>query len=192
MIVYYSKEFTGGHPESRRFLENAFARHTGDSALAGDLIKRIKNGDRGKPYIDGFSSFSVSHTGSIWAALLAEVQCGLDIQMDRSCDMTAVAKRVFSSEDVKALHNCSEEESKDLFFRIWTRREALAKALGGSAFESGLPPVLNGCVTVEEKLFTIADIPAEAFICPDGETRLYASVCIEGDEVPSGLSFVQI
>lgn len=181
MIIYYNTEFSGGRPESRRLLEKAFAKQLGDPALAGDLIKRIKTGKEGKPYIDGFSFFSVSHTGSIWAVLIDERECGLDIQLERDCNMQAIADRVYAAEDREILRQAMSEPQSgravDIFFQIWTRREALAKALGDSAIKSDLPPVLG-----EQRAWIIADIPAEEIIFagPDRpDKKLYAALCIE-------------
>lgn len=181
MIIYYNTEFSGGRPESRRLLEKAFAKQLGDPALAGDLIKRIKTGKEGKPYIDGFSFFSVSHTGSIWAVLIDERECGLDIQLERDCNMQAIADRVYAAEDREILRQAMSEPQSgravDIFFQIWTRREALAKALGDSAIKSDLPPVLG-----EQRGRVIADIPAEEIIFAGAdrpEKKLYAAVCNE-------------
>ena len=190
MIIYYNTEFKGGRPESRRLLEKAFARHTGDPALATELISKLKTGDQGKPYIDGFCRFSVSHTGSVWAVLVDPEECGLDIQLGRKCDAKAIAARVFAPEDVARLTELSAKytdadrnaetsadtaasRERDLFFRIWARREALAKALGGTAFDSALPPVLTGRAEVNGKVYTITDISFPDM--PD----LYAAVCFE-------------
>lgn len=196
MIIYYNTEFSGGRPESRRLLEKAFAKQLGDPALAGDLIKRIKTGKEGKPYIDGFSFFSVSHTGSIWAVLIDERECGLDIQLERDCNMQAIADRVYAAEDREVLRQAMSEPQSgravDIFFQIWTRREALAKALGDSAIKSYLPLVLGDGVILcgdsgeyregGQRAWIIADIPAEEIIFagPDRpDKKLYAALCIE-------------
>lgn len=210
MIIYYSREFSGGRPESRRLLEKAFAKHLGDPALAGDLVKRIKTGEQGKPYIDGFSPFSVSHTGSLWAVLIADRECGLDIQFTKGCNMQAMADRVYAPEDREVLSEAMKSGGQsvqqgadgsaaaDVFFRIWTRREALVKALGDSVVRSDLPPVLRDHVIIsgekeescesetEQTVWTLADIPAEEEIFPGTDEidtragKLYAAVCIEG------------
>lgn len=214
MIIYYNTEFSGGRPESRRLLEKAFARQLGDPALAGDLIKRIKTGKEGKPYIDGFSFFSVSHTGSIWAVLIDERECGLDIQLGRDCNMQSIADRVYASEDRETLGMAMQQDgqAEDVFFRIWARREALAKALGESAIKSYLPPVLgDGVILCGEsgeyrvgvrRAWTISDIPAEEIIFAGSDRpdkKLYAAVCIESidadeeaDDLPEQLAWEQI
>lgn len=214
MIIYYNTEFSGGRPESRRLLEKAFARQLGDPALAGDLIKRIKTGKEGKPYIDGFSFFSVSHTGSIWAVIIDERECGLDIQLERDCNMQAIADRVYASKDRETLGLAMQQDrqAEDVFFRIWTRREALAKALGESAIKSDLPAVLGDQIILcgesgesregGQRAWIIADIPAEEIIFAGTDRpdkKLYAAVCIESidadeeaDDLPEQLAWEQI
>ncbi len=214
MIIYYNTEFSGGRPESRRLLEKAFAKQLGDPALAGDLIKRIKTGKEGKPYIDGFSFFSVSHTGSIWAVLIDERECGLDIQLERDCNMQAIADRVYAAEDREILGQAIQQDgqAKDVFFRIWTRRETLAKALGDSAIKSDLPAVLGDQIILcgesgesregGQRAWIIADIPAEEIIFAGTDRpdkKLYAAVCIESidadeeaDDLPEQLAWEQI
>ena len=99
MIIYYTDKFTGSREESHRLLEKALSVHTGDEEQAHRLTGALKRGEHGKPYIDGFSCFSISHTGNIWAVLIADRECGLDIQLGRKCDMSAIAKRWFAPED---------------------------------------------------------------------------------------------
>lgn len=186
MIIYFKREFGGGRPESRRLLGEAFAKHTGDPALAGELISKLKTGDQGKPYIDGFCHFSVSHTGSIWAVLIGDTECGLDIQFGRDCNMQAIADRVYAADDRAKLDAAIEHDAcgsvGDLFFRIWTRREALAKALGGSAIKSDLPPVLADRVSCGTRVWRITDLPAEKELFSGrdkAEEKLYAALCFE-------------
>ena len=86
MIIYYTDGFESSREESHRLLEKALAAYTGDEKKAKKLIGSLKKGEHGKPYIEGFCCFSISHTGSIWAVLIADRECGLDIQLGRNCD----------------------------------------------------------------------------------------------------------
>lgn len=193
LIIYYSTEFGGGRPESRRLLEEAFARHTGDPGLASELISRIQTGEKGKPYIDGFCHFSVSHTADRWAVLICGRECGLDMQIERKADLLSIAGRVYAEADFAALAEEPERSRQDMFFRVWTRREALAKALGGSVFDTDLPPVLPGHAEVRDKGFSVRsyrifDIdPADGLFNagasegPSCGNKLYAAACVRED-----------
>lgn len=190
MIIYYTDRFAGGREESHRLLKEALTVYNGDEEQAKTLTGALKNGEHGKPYIEGFSCFSISHTGSIWAVLFADRECGLDIQTERKCDIMAISERFFDPDDAAKIASAYGEELKvsgrDLFFRVWTRREALVKALGGSVADSDLPAVLNGNAVVYGQQYFITDIEF-----PDIR-QLFAAICIEGDVPDTELRICQL
>ena len=180
MIIYFTDKFAGGRNESRSLLKRAIAVHTGDDGQAETLIGGLKKGEHGKPYIEGFSCFSVSHTGGIWAVLVADCECGLDIQQSRNCDTGAIARRWFAPEDAEKI------TSDDMFFRVWTRREALAKALGSTVYDTDLPEVLTGEAVISGRRYIINDIRLPEM------PEIYASLCIHESAAASELSFVRL
>lgn len=193
MKIYYTGDFAGGRTESRRLLKRAIAEHTGDERLAAELVSGIKTGEQGKPYIEGFDFFSVSHTGCIWAVLIDGRECGLDIQLGKKCDMPAISRRIYAPEDAAKIANMSEENPskvQDEFFRIWTRREALAKAMGGTVYDTDLPSVMPDELFAGMKSYFLCDISFPAGTVPDG-AKLYAAVCVEksGDDPENNVSF---
>ena len=182
MIIYYTDKYTGGRDESHSLLEEALSVYTGDRDSAGTLTSAMKKGEHGKPFIEGFSCFSISHTGRLWAVLFDECECGLDIQLSRSCNTMAIAHRVFADEDVqwlKTLSSRDEEKARKEFFRIWTRREALVKALGGSVADSDLPSVLNGKVNMNGCDYFLADLDFPKLKESDPD-ELRCAICIRG------------
>lgn len=179
MKVYYTDRFEGGRAESHRLLEEALSEYMGDADKAKVLTRRLKTGEKGKPYIEGFKHFSISHTGRIWAVLIADCECGLDIQLSRKCDALAIAKRIFAPEDVEAVTSSKE------FFRLWTRREALVKAMGGSVYETGLPSVIPSGISVNGYDYSLSDIDIPDL--PD----LYASICLR-DESPKTPLYIRL
>ena len=181
MIIYYTGDFAGGRTESRRLLKRAIAEYTGGEKQAEDLVSGIKTGEHGKPYIEDFDGFSVSHTGSIWAVLIDGRECGLDIQLGKRCDVLSIARRIYAPEDAEELVRMNEEDqsrTQDEFFRLWTRREALAKAAGGTVYDTDLPSVLPDEVSAYRKAYKLLDISFPAEAVPDG-AKLYAAVCVE-------------
>ena len=188
MIIYYTDKFTGGREESRRLLEKAVAVHTGDEERAKRLIGALETGEHGKPYIEGFSCFSISHTGSIWAVLVADRECGLDIQHGRKCDMQAIAERWFAPEDALSITapGTDSSETYDTFFRIWARREALTKALGGTVYDTDLPPVSGDDVMTEGSRYMIQDIQITDM------PEIYAALCVRDIGSMSEISFMRI
>ena len=81
--------------------------------------------------------FSVSHSGDLSALAFApDCELGIDIEHIRPMpEMQAIARGQFSLEECAQLfsgfeHNQAEQNQQDLFFRFWTKKEALAKATG--------------------------------------------------------------
>ena len=182
MIIYYCDGFAGGRKESRRLLKKAITEYTGNAEQAERLVGELKTGEHGKPYIEGFDRFSVSHTGSIWAVLIDARECGLDIQLGKKCDINGIARRIYAPEDAERVALMAEDDpaaARDEFFRLWTRREAFAKAIGGSVYDTDLPSVAGESVTVNGKTYSLADIAFPETCCSE-EACLYASVCAEG------------
>lgn len=185
MIIYYTDNYTGGREESHRLLGKALAAYTGDEQRAKALTGALKKGEHGKPFIEGFDCFSISHTGSIWAVLIAESECGLDIQAGRKCDIRAIAERWFAPEDALSITSAGTDQS-DAFFRIWTRREALTKALGSTVYDMGIPPVSGDYARVNDDIYIIRDIQIPDM--PD----IYAAVCIYNNESVSEPDFIRL
>ena len=72
--------------------------------------------------------FSVSHTGDdVVYALTTGGAVGIDIERTRpDLDWRGLAARFFSHDELRQLWQPSD------FYRLWTRKEAMAKAAGGS------------------------------------------------------------
>lgn len=114
----------------------------------------------GKPYLaSGGRCFSVSHCGSVFACVTSEENVGLDIQFNRSIDTDRIAARYFTEEEQEYINN-----TEDGFFRIWTRKEAMAKYTG-----IGLGAVLSGQSVLNEEDWVFTDL-----VLGDG---LYGCVC---------------
>lgn len=175
MKIYYTDSFGSGRGESRELLRLAISKYTGDERRADALVGSIVTGKHGKPHIDGFCSFSVSHSSGVWAVLFSEIECGLDIQFERNCDIIAVSRRCFDQSDADAVEQAgADPDGREAFFRIWTRREALVKALGGTVCDADLPQVSSDLVHIGRTKYYIKDVSL-----PDlGE--LHAAVCISG------------
>ena len=181
MIIYYTPAFSSAKGESRRLLTEAIAEYTGDRGRAGALSAGIRTGEKGKPYIDGFDFFSISHTENVWAVIFCERECGLDIQLPRKCRALSIAEKFFHPDDAAAVADAAAvdpQKGNDLFFRLWTRREALVKAAGGSVGNRDLPPVTGDRAVYRGVTYSIHDVDMP------GMPEIYAAVCAEGDEVP--------
>jgi 4'-phosphopantetheinyl transferase len=96
---------------------------------------RFDYGAQGKPSLVGAPGaalhFNLSHTGDLAAlAVSAESDLGVDIETIRPVTED-VAGRFFSAAERAALAALPADERERGFFRCWTRKEAMIKALGG-------------------------------------------------------------
>lgn len=119
----------------------------------------IKIGGRGKPYLEDHPDifFNLSHCRGLAVCGLSDSEIGADCELIRPYSGNA-AKKIFSDSEIDyVLQSDSPVES---FFRIWTLKEALGKAMGTGIFfglkeyefifENGEP----FCKALPEKIFT--------------------------------------
>ena len=93
----------------------------------------VSNRDTGKPFVPGLGlEFNLSHSHGIVAyAFTAGATVGIDVERVRQWpDAEDLAIRFFSRDEQAALADEPANKLADAFFRCWTRKEALVKALG--------------------------------------------------------------
>ena len=184
MIIYYTHRYKKLNCRSHELLEVAIGDYIGDPIRASVLtaaMKRDKSNDfDGKPYIEGFDKFSISHSGDTWAVLIDKRECGLDIQYERGCDYVAIARRFFHEEDAAIVGGKysnggkAEAEAMSEFFRIWTKREAFIKAIGSSVVYEGFPPMaIHQSAEYENKRYYIGNVEM-----PEAP-GLHAAICLD-------------
>lgn len=76
--------------------------------------------------------FNVSHTNDIAVIAVAwHRELGIDIEcVDRKVEMENLSKRFFSPTEAEAVLQAEAARRRDVFFRIWTTKEAYIKARG--------------------------------------------------------------
>jgi len=103
-------------------------------AAAGEL--RFRYGPRGKPALEApwgeLLTFNISHSHDL---ALCAVACGRELGVDIEhirppSDFDGLAAHFFASSEVNALRSLPEETRLESFFRCWTRKEAVLKAVG--------------------------------------------------------------
>lgn len=120
-----------------------------------DILSRLSF-DGGRPATDGIY-VSLSHAGGLVAAAIADRPVGIDVEPVRPLPrMEALAARYFSEEENAALCAVPSAEKEETFFRIFTKKEAYAKANGISLAEtvrrdlSAYPPYAQKVVRDEK------------------------------------------
>lgn len=115
------------------------------SAYVGDpaATLRFHQGTRGKPALAGAAArtglhFNLSHSGDRVLYTVARRAVGVDLEVvDRQVDIAAVAERICTMREWTAFQVLPAERQRDAFFSCWTRKEAVAKAIG-EGLASGL------------------------------------------------------
>lgn len=94
----------------------------------------IGYGSHGKPGVPEGPAFNVAHSG-VWVLIAfgAEGRVGVDVEVVRPLpDLDRVAERVFHPDERAELATAGDGRALlAAFYRLWTRKEALVKALGG-------------------------------------------------------------
>ncbi len=89
-------------------------------------------GPNGKPGIKGDPLyFSISHTGNSFSfAISDQFHIGIDLEeINRNINFESIIRRFFSVKEGEYILN-SGGKSRERFFLLWTRKEALLKAIG--------------------------------------------------------------
>jgi len=122
----------------------------------------ITKGVHGKPEIPVLSgcsiSFNVAHSkNTLLIALGREGAIGVDVEyFDRSTDIMEVADANFTKSEIKALAAADPETRLRIFYRYWTRKEAIGKADGRglllplASFDVSFEPIHSRPVPVSE------------------------------------------
>ena len=79
----------------------------------------------GKPFIRGGKPFSISHSGKYVAVMVGEG--GIDIERVKNVNDKVIA-RTASATEMEFLS--AQDDVTDAFFKLWTLKEAIAKAMG--------------------------------------------------------------
>ncbi len=144
-------------------------------------------GAQGKPsLIDAPIEFNVSHSGAVVAIAFAQGSpIGVDVESEkRTSDLLAIAGRFFSPAEAEAVRNA--EDVSAAFYRTWTAKESVIKAVGG-----GLSIDLTSFrVTPERDRFTsVESAPDDARLAgwfvqslPVPGDEYHAAVAIRGSD----------
>lgn len=77
-------------------------------------------------------SFNLSHSDDVALyGVTLNRNIGIDVERIKdNVDVIQIANRFFSFGEINALERCNVENQAELFFKYWTRKEALVKAMG--------------------------------------------------------------
>lgn len=119
---------------ARAFLRKILNLYTHEPAEA--LV--FSYSEQGKPYLKSNPlnlHFNVSHSHNVAVfAITLQKEIGIDIEKVESHFNEAIAKRFFTLVEYQQLSALSKEQQIIAFYKIWSRKEALIKALGGELY----------------------------------------------------------
>jgi 4'-phosphopantetheinyl transferase len=130
---------------------------------------RIVRPWRGAPTLDMPGRrlhFSLSHSGDAMLFAISDaVRVGVDLeQIDDEVSPVRLARRFFTAREADEIERLSSAAARDVFFRLWTRKEAVLKGVGG-----GVPSRLRAVpvalapgrcsLSIGGVEWTIADLP---------------------------------
>lgn len=115
------------HSHAHRLLRECLRPYSIDYGEDTPVIK----GKMGKPSLEGFPDihYNLSHADGIAACIVSGSECGIDCERIREYRPN-VMKRVFSDSERSMVESAAEENKNELFFRLWTLKEAYVKAIG--------------------------------------------------------------
>jgi 4'-phosphopantetheinyl transferase len=119
---------------------------------------RLTTGAHGKPMLaEGLLHFSLSHRRGISVIALAAAQIGIDLEfVDSRVQIDSIAARFFAPDELETLSQRPIDARRDLFFWLWTRKEAFVKALGVGISGSRLGlSALADAIEVEHERWTL-------------------------------------
>ncbi len=109
--------------------------------LVGEYLERhpkeiqFTYNEQGKPFLKEETSlaFNLSNTQDLAVvAFTSEGRVGIDVEYRRKeVEELELVERFFSKAEVERFLKIPSEQQREIFFTIWTRKEAYLKALGG-------------------------------------------------------------
>ncbi len=112
------------------------------AAITGTPVDHLTfyNNSYGKPSLSHSDiTFNISHSASYWCmAVTRNQEIGVDIErIKKRKNEQKIVQSCFSAEEYEAyLQEPSEAKRTELFFHLWTKKEAIAKMAGRSIFQS--------------------------------------------------------
>ena len=117
-------------------------------------LKHLKYTKYGKPFLDNKIDFSISYSNeSVFLGFILNGIIGIDVEKQMKTDYS-VYKDFFTKREWDLITSNAFPES--IFFRLWTRKEAVAKALGYGAFlEFNTFEVIEDLISVKSILLKL-------------------------------------
>lgn len=121
------------NPEDRkrRFMGCLLTAYALQSQGGDGVLPAYLSGPFGKPYLAARERFffNLSHSGKLAVCAVADQEVGIDVQQKRGLSQR-IADRFFTAQEKLVLAQALPKEKEDLFYRIWSAKEAYIKLTG--------------------------------------------------------------
>lgn len=114
--------------------------HNGLRKILGKYIHELpqeiifEKSSSGKPYLKNHTQiqFNLSHSENMILCAISQNPVGIDVEYtNKNIDYLALSKRFFSPKEYELIFSENNlENKKNLFFKLWTEKEAYYKTLG--------------------------------------------------------------
>ena len=117
---------------ARHLAGRALARRMLRAVFGQDIAAEFARSPYGKPFCPGVSAdFSISHSGNmVWVALCRCASVGIDVEQMRPLPDAVELTSQLHPQEQKDLLSLPPAELQTAFYRCWTRKEAIIKAVG--------------------------------------------------------------
>lgn len=128
--------------------------------------------------------FNLSHSDDrLIIALTVDYAIGVDIEKIKETFNPAIVKRFFSEQEQQALETAADPAT--FFYQIWSRKEAVLKALGKGLFA----PPANFSVADEQQVITLEKADWSVLSLPIHE---HYAAALASDQVITNISYWQL
>lgn len=127
--------YAAAHAAVRRVLAEYLGVPPRDLVLGRRPCPRCAHPEHGRPRVDWPPTdldFNLSRSGAHWAlAVVVGRQVGVDLEDDRALDVEGASRFVMSASELAHILSAPDGTARmHAFFRCWTRKEAVVKAIG--------------------------------------------------------------
>lgn len=94
-----------------------------------EILQDFKTDTNNRPFLNDHIDFNISHAGDyVICAVSTNSKVGIDIEEIKNIDIDEIKDKVFNDDENKRMGK--EPVSKEVFYAIWTLKEAALKANG--------------------------------------------------------------
>lgn len=129
--------YAGSHAAARRILGRYLSTAPVQLRIGRASCPACGRASSGRPVVHSDGEplwFSLSRSGQHWLLALSRNLLGVDIEGWRPVDLEALETLALSEHERRTIADHDKADRFDLFFRCWTRKEAVFKAAGAGRF----------------------------------------------------------